>query len=102
MTTTSSGFQTDRIVVYFLCKIENEGMTMAIKSQENNDKLILELDNGDYDKLIECMEKWSFKDHQSMLRFAMSVLLVSEDRSLSIKMDGRQQAIAPAKEYLKD
>lgn len=75
---------------------------MAIRSKQEADKLVLEIDNGDQDKLGQCMEKWSFKDHQSLLRFAMSILLVTEERSLWIKTEGRQQAIAPAKEYLKD
>jgi hypothetical protein len=75
---------------------------MAIRSRQEGSKLLVEIDNGDLEKLGQCMSKWSFKDHQSLLRFAMSILLVTEENSLWIKTEGRQQAITPAKEYLKD
>ncbi len=76
-------------------------ITMAIKSKRENSKLILEVDNGDLEKLDQCMERWSFKDHQSMLRFAMSILLVTEDQSIWIKSGGKQDAIAPIRDLLK-
>lgn len=75
---------------------------MAIKSITEPNKITLEIDNGDKEKLTLCMDKWSFKDHQSMLRFAISILLVTEEKNLWIKTDGKVQSITPAKEYLKD
>lgn len=75
---------------------------MAIKSTTEPNKITLEIDNGDKDKLTQCMDKWLFKDHQSMVRFAISILLVTEDKNLWIKTDGKVQPITPAKEYLKD
>ena len=73
---------------------------MSIKSKTEKKKIILEIDNGDLEKLTQCMANWKFKDHQSFLRFAMSLLIVTEDKSLWIKSDGKTQQIAPAKEYL--
>lgn len=75
---------------------------MAIKSKTEGGKLILEVDNGDLEKLNQCMSSWKFKDHQSMLRFAMSLFLVSEDKNLWIKSEGKIQQIVPAKDYLID
>lgn len=75
---------------------------MAIKSKIEKKKIILEIDNGDVEKLNQCMANWKFKDHQSFLRFAMSQLIVTEDKSLWIKSEGKMQQIAPAKEYLLD
>lgn len=75
---------------------------MAVKSKTEQGKLILEIDNGDLEKLTQSMTKWSFKDHQSLLRFAISVLLVTEDHSLWIRQNGQQQPIAPAKDLTKD
>lgn len=75
---------------------------MAIKHRKDGENLILEIDNGDLEKLDQCMKMWSFKDYQSMMRFAMSVFLVTEDKSLWIKSDKHQQPIAPAKELLKE
>jgi len=75
---------------------------MSIKSKIDKKKLILEIDNGDLEKLNQCMANWKFKDHQSFLRFAMSQLIVTEDKSLWIKSGGKMQQIAPAAEYLID
>lgn len=75
---------------------------MAVKSKKEGNKLILEIDNGDLVKLDEVMEKWSFKDYQSLLRFSISVLILSENKSISIKLEGRQQDITPASDLLKD
>lgn len=74
---------------------------MAVKSKREGDRLVLELDNGDLAKLDECMAKWPFRDHQSLLRFVISQLLVTEDHALWIKEGGRQQPIAPASELLR-
>lgn len=74
---------------------------MAVKSNEKEGKLTLEIDNGELKKLKEVMEKWSFKDYQSLQRFMISILFLNEDKSLSIKLDGRQQDIVPASDLLK-
>ncbi len=74
---------------------------MAVKSVSQDNKLILEIDNGDLAKLNEVMEKWSFKDYQSLLRFSVSILLLNEAKSFGLKIDGTQQEIIPAKELLK-
>lgn len=74
---------------------------MAVKSTQDGDKIILELDNGDAVKLEEVMKKWSFKDHQSFLRFAMSLHLVNEGRSFSITQKGVPSAVEPVAELLK-
>jgi len=75
---------------------------MAIKSTVEKKKITLEIDNGDLEKLNQCMANWKFKDYQSFLRFAMSQLILTEDKSLWIKSEGKMQQIAPAKEYLLD
>ena len=59
---------------------------MSIKSKTEKKKIILEIDNGDLEKLTQCMANWKFKDHQSFLRFAMSLLIVTEDKSLWINV----------------
>lgn len=73
---------------------------MAVKSIERDNKLILELDNGEYTKLKEAMGKWSFKDYQSLIRFSVSMLLLNEDNYFSIRIDNRQQDIVPATSYI--
>lgn len=74
---------------------------MAVRSRDENNKCIWEIDNGDLEKLRECMNKWSFLDEQSMLRFAVSLLLKAEGGEVTIKINGEPQRIAPADELLK-
>jgi hypothetical protein len=74
---------------------------MAVKSKEENGKLVLEIDNGELSKLKDVMKRWSFKDHQALMRFCISLLYLSEEQSVSIKMDGIQQPLAPSSDLLK-
>ncbi len=77
---------------------------MAVKGTKNpsNTLLTLEIDNGDLTKLESVMEKWSFKDYQSLFRFAISVLILTDDKSISIKMNGVEKNITPAKDLTKE
>ncbi len=75
---------------------------MAVKGRVEGQKLLLEVDNGDFTKLEEVMKKWAFKDYQSFLRFAISLLILNEEKSVSIKVDGKQQTFAPASDLLKE
>jgi hypothetical protein len=74
---------------------------MAIRDTiEEDNKLHLIIDNGDVDKLDQVLNKWSFKDYQSLMRFSVSILLLAEDKSISIKMNGMQTKIQPAPDLL--
>ena len=73
---------------------------MAIKDIMKEEKLELTIDNGDLVKLRQALDKWSFKDYQSLMRFSVSLLLLAEDFSVSIKMKGTQREIQPAPELL--
>jgi len=73
---------------------------MAVRSKEENQQLFLTIDNGDLSKLQMIMEKWSFKDYQSLIRFFTSVLLVTENKFISIKTNGIQNEVQPAAELL--
>jgi hypothetical protein len=75
---------------------------MAVKGKNEGQKLILEIDNGDLTKLEDVIKKWSFKDYQSFFRFAISLLILNEEKSVSIKVDGTQQTFAPASDLLKE
>jgi len=75
---------------------------MSVKSRVENDKLILELDNGDKTKMQEVLKRWNFKDEQSFLRFSVSLLLETEDKALWMKTNGETVSIAPAKHSIKD
>lgn len=74
---------------------------MAVISKEIDNKLILEIDNGDKTKLEEIMESWNFKDIQSFWRFSLSILLATEDKGLWIQANGQPRKIAPDDSLLK-
>ena len=62
---------------------------------------MLELDNGDLAKFKDVMEKWCFADHQSLMRFAISILFLAENKHVSIKLDGVEQTLIPSKDLLR-
>lgn len=74
---------------------------MSVKSETVGDILRLELDNGDRDKLEKAMDKWGFKDHQSLLRFSVSMLLENQGSSFFIKEKDQPVEVAPSKDLLK-
>jgi hypothetical protein len=74
---------------------------MAITSKNEENKLILDIDNGDLVKLNEVLEKWSFKDYQSLLRFSISLLLLNEENYITIKLDGEKKDLIPSKDLIK-
>lgn len=77
---------------------------MSVKSTFNNEKseLTLILDNGDLKKLNDVMKKYSFKDYQSFIRFAVSLLLLNENenKSVSIKMNGISTDVVPSDDLI--
>ena len=74
---------------------------MAVKATEEENKLILEIDNGEFSKIKEVLEKWSFKDYQCLLRFMISLLVVNESKSFRITVKGSPEDIVPAPELIK-
>jgi len=74
---------------------------MAVKSTQQGEKLLLEIDNGDLSKLNDVINKWGFKDYQSFLRFSISIMLVTEEKFLSIKVDHEEKVIKPSADFLK-
>ncbi len=76
---------------------------MAVKIlTQTNQNLDLRLDNGDLSKLNDVINKWNFKDYQSFFRFAISILLVTEDKFLAILENGEVNPIKPASDYLSE
>ncbi len=75
---------------------------MSVRSRKEGEKLILELDNGDCREFEKVMEKWSFKDHQSLMRFAISLLVLNENRHFPVKVDDKNRDVIPASHLLKD
>ncbi len=73
---------------------------MPIKSIEEEGKLTLEIDGREYTYLKEAMKKWSFKDPEGMMRFAITLLWLNENKHFTVNIDGFNQDIQPLPTYL--
>ena len=71
------------------------------KTSSDGEFLILQFDNGDKIKFQQLMQDWNFKDEQSILRFAMSAMLETKDKTLTITTDSGDEKIRPVDEFLK-
>ncbi|MDR1926874.1 MAG: hypothetical protein LBQ13_04340 [Endomicrobium sp.] len=74
---------------------------MAVKEIKQEDKLVLELDNGDLEKFKETIKKWNFIDSQSLLRFAISLMLKTERNVLYIDINNKPEGRIPADHLIK-
>lgn len=74
---------------------------MAVIEKKENNKLVLEVDNGDLEKINSVMEKWNFVDIQSMLRFMVSLLLITERNVLYIDKNKLPEGRIPADHLIK-
>ncbi len=79
---------------------------MAIKriagTETKDDALNLAINNGDLDALQTAMNKFGFRDEESVLRYVLAVLSKSATRSLSIiDQDGARVSLNPSTELLR-
>ncbi len=75
---------------------------MSVKCTSSSDKIILELDNGDCREFLNAISKWNFKDEESLIRFALSLLMLTENKYFQIKVDRVEKPIKPAPHLLRD
>jgi hypothetical protein len=68
---------------------------------DTGQELVLKLNNGDYARFKEAVDKWNFKDNQSLIRFILAILVLSEDKIISTRMDGLQKEVIPSKDFTK-
>lgn len=63
--------------------------------------IVLNFDNGDFEVLNLIKKQWKFKDEESLLRFALAVLLKAESQSVLVKDDaGNEIALKPTEDLL--
>ena len=77
-------------------------MAVTINIQTNDNKLVLDINNGELTKLKEVIEKWKFKDEQCFMRFVISILLESEQNSIGIWENGNLTLVEPAIHSIKE
>lgn len=69
--------------------------------EEEPRKISLEIDNGDLEAITDVMEKYNFKDEESMIRFILFVLLKSENNTVYIDEGEKKVSLTPAAHLLK-
>jgi phosphopantothenate synthetase len=75
---------------------------MAVTTQRRDkDKLLLEFDNGDLEKFDQVLKEWNFKDEQSLLRFAVSIMLTTEKQIIYVNKNEAPAAVVPSAMLLK-
>jgi len=75
---------------------------MAIKSSINNNELTLALNEDDFGFFMDTMKEWNFKDPESMLGYAISILYMNNERAFMTNSLGRACGMPPNPELLKD
>jgi hypothetical protein len=76
---------------------------MAINEKNiTSEKGDLAFDNGDFAALNQLVESWGFKDRSSALKFAMAVLLKTDNKSLFVDQNGTHVKITPGDHLLKN
>jgi hypothetical protein len=75
---------------------------MSVESTRDKDQLTLKLNNGDLREFDRVMEKWHFKDHQSLMRFAISLLVLNENNFFSVKIDNQHRDVIPTSDLIKE
>jgi hypothetical protein len=63
---------------------------------EEPKKISLEIDNGDLQGLTEVMEKYKFKNEESLIRFALFTLLKAEGNTIFINEGDKKVGLTPA------
>jgi hypothetical protein len=74
---------------------------MAVKELIEDNKLVLELDNGDLKKFQEVLGRWNFIDSQSLIRFVISLMLLTQRNILYIDINKLPEGRVPASHLLK-
>jgi len=76
---------------------------MSINIKETSEgKISLDIDNGDLRTIKNTIEKWKFKDIESYLKFAISVLARTENKNIWIEEKDTRIKLAPAEQLLKE
>ncbi|MBR3147813.1 MAG: hypothetical protein IKF41_00510 [Alphaproteobacteria bacterium] len=75
---------------------------MITVKEKNAEKIVLEFTNGDIEKLYASMAKYGFKDYEACLRYAMSVINLTNGKSIGLKNDdGSVRFVEPATDLVK-
>ncbi len=70
------------------------------QEQGGEESLTIAFSNGDLKTLKAIKEKWSFKDEESLLKFALAILTKGDSKNLYLSVNGEKVNITPAEALL--
>ena len=78
-------------------------MSISYKESRTEQGLtgIIKLDKGDLDALKDIMDQYNFVDQQALLRYALAVLLYSDDNKLYVSRDGSMLSLSASDQLIK-
>lgn len=76
-------------------------MATKILSTTTDDSLQLEINNGDLQALKKIKDKWNFNSIESVVRFAIAVLDITEQGTLCEDKNGNKRLLKPTDELIK-
>ena len=78
-------------------------MSISYKESRTEQGLtgIIKLDKGDLDALKDIMDQYNFVDQQALLRYALAVLLYSDDNKLYVRRDGDMLSLSASDQLIK-
>ena len=71
-----------------------------VKTTDTDQELILKVSNGDLAALKKIKSSWRFKNLEDIIRFALAVMVKSDDHAVSVKQSGEPTTLSPADELL--
>lgn len=74
---------------------------MITEKEKKDGHMLLEFTNGDIEKFEQVMKRYNFVDAQALIRFAVSILLVTENKFIQIKQNGELIPVEPAEHSVK-
>lgn len=75
---------------------------MIAKTIDTEQELGLTITNGDLAALKKIRADWKFKKIEDIIRFALAIMVQTEDHSVTIRSEGKDAVLSPAKELLED
>ena len=77
-------------------------MSISYKESRTEQGLtgIIKLDKGDLDALKDIMDQYNFVDQQALLRYALAVLLYSDDNKLYVSRDGSMLSLSASDQLI--
>ena len=68
---------------------------VTIDDLSTEEKITLEINNGDFEALKNILKKYRFRDYESLIRFAFVALLRSEDNIIQVTENGQKIGLRP-------